>query len=111
VSRVFYAFLAPALLAIASLAATVAPSLADPNLPNVPAHRHYVVSPTGAMIEVGPRLCDDPTNSNLQRAFNQYHNNVHTAGAGAIGPAAPGLHNGSGAEIVARGCSFVPPAR
>jgi hypothetical protein len=45
----------------------------------------------------------------LQRAFNQFHVNVHRVEPGAIGPAAPGLHNARGAELVVRGCSFVPP--
>jgi hypothetical protein len=84
---------------------------ADPDLSNVGAHRHYLVTGSGASLvylaEVGPDLCDD---AGLQNAFNQYHNNAHSASASAIGPAAPGLHNGKGAEIVSRGCSFVPPS-
>lgn len=51
------------------------------------------------MVQVGPVVCDNP---NLQNAFNQFHNNLHIS-AGQ-GPAAPGLHNGSGGEIVATGC-------
>jgi len=41
-------------------------------------------------------------NPNLRNVFNQFHNNLYIA-AGQ-GPAAPGLHNGSGGEIVATGC-------
>ena len=85
----------------------VAIAVADSNLPDVPRHRHFVVSPSGKMTEVGPRLCDDPS---LQAAFNQYHNNAHHSfcvpADDVQGPAAgaPGLHNGKGAELTARGC-------
>jgi hypothetical protein len=79
----------------------VATSRADPNLPNIPRHRHFVKTPTGAFVEVGPRVCDDPA---LQKAFNQFHNNVHAPSGSAIGPAAPGLHNFTGAELSASGC-------
>ena len=90
--------------ALASIAATlvfVTTSRADPNLTNIPKHRHYVRSSTGELVEVGPRVCDNP---DLQRAFNQFHNNVHAASAGSIGPAAPGVHNFVGAELMFGGC-------
>lgn len=85
---------------MAAILITVATSRADPNLNNVPRHRHYVHTPAG-LVEVGPNVCDDP---NLQRAFNQFHNNVHVVSGSAIGPAAPGLHNFTGAELHASGC-------
>lgn len=88
------------LLAIATVLVTAAISLADPNLTNVSAHRHWISTPAGA-VEVGPRLCD---NASLQEAFNQFHNNLHVATGSSIGPAAPGLHNLKGAEITATGC-------
>ena len=75
----------------------VASSFADPNLNNVPAHRHWINGQ-----QVGPRLCDNP---NLQNAFNQFHNNLHVATSSSIGPAAPGLHNGKGGEIVSSSCA------
>jgi hypothetical protein len=59
---------------------------------------------SGALAEVGPRVCDNPS---LQQAFNQFHVNVHNAALGQ-GPAAPGLHNGFGADLEVHGCSFVP---
>jgi hypothetical protein len=74
-------------------------ALADPNLSNVSPHRHYIRTPTGALIQVGPRVCDNPA---LQAAFNQFHNNLHISSG--HGPAAPGLHNGTGAEITAGPC-------
>ena len=86
--------------ALAATLITVATSRADPNLTNVPRHRHFVNTPAG-LVEVGPRICDDP---NLQRAFDQFHNNVHVASGSAIGPAAPGLHNFNGADLQASGC-------
>src|SRR4051812_35625811 len=84
---------------------------ADPNLNNVPKHSHWLVTGTAPNLvylsQVGPDLCNNP---NLQNAFNQFHNNIHSAGSSAIGPAAPGLHNGQGAEIASRPCGFVPPS-
>ncbi len=73
---------------------------ADPDLNNVPPHRHWVQTASGSLVEVGPRVCDNP---NLQRAFDQFHNNIHVVSSG-IGPAAPGLHNLKGAEVQFSGC-------
>ena len=80
-------------------------AIADPGLSNVPAHRHFVKQANGALVEVGPRLCDNP---DLQHAFN--HANIHShtlrdgTQIGAIGPVAPGLHNGSGPELIPGNC-------
>ena len=97
--------LVSALAAGTVLLTTAGPGLADPNLPNIGPHRHFIEQPDGTLVQVGPRVCDDPS---LQRAFNQFHVNVHRHEEGAIGPVAPGLYNGRGAEIVARPCSFAP---
>lgn len=82
-------------------------ALADPNLANVRPHRHFIETPSGKLVQVGPRVCDDPS---LQDAFNQFHYNVHHANAPSPGPAggAPGLDNDRGADLVARPCSFTP---
>lgn len=85
---------------VAAILITVSTTRADPNLTNVPPHRHYVQTAAG-LVEVGPRVCGNPE---LQRAFNQFHNNVHVASGSAIGPAAPGLHNFKGADLLASGC-------
>ena len=90
-----------AVAGMAAILAIVATSQADPNLNNVPPHRHFVQTPTGELVEVGPRVCGNPQ---LQKAFNQFHNNIHAASGSAIGPVAPGLHNFTGAELMARGC-------
>jgi hypothetical protein len=79
----------------------VATVRADPDLTNVPAHRHWVRTAMGSLVEVGPRVCDNP---NLQKAFNQFHNNIHVATGSSIGTAAPGLHNFSGGEIRFSAC-------
>ena len=86
---------------IAGIMIAVATSRADPNLTNVPRHRHFVRTAAGDLAEVGPNLCDNP---NLQNAFNQFHNNIHVVSGSGIGPAAPGLHNFTGAEILSRAC-------
>ena len=96
-----YRFALGTAVGVAAVFVIVATSRADPNLTNVPKHRHFIKTATGDLVEVGPRVCDDP---NLQKAFNQFHNNVHAVPPDGIGPFAKGLHNGIGAEIAARGC-------
>lgn len=85
----------PVVLAFASA------SFADPDLGNVPPHRHWIENASGDRVQVGPRICDNPA---LQNAFNQFHNNIHAATGSSIGPAAPGLHNFAGGEIRFSGC-------
>ena len=102
-----------ALAGSAALIGTTLPAFADPNLTNVGAHRHFVQSTNGKLTEVGPRLCDNPS---LQQAFNQFHFNIHHSvnpigvPVDSLGPqdGAPGLHNGFGADLIARPCSFHP---
>jgi hypothetical protein len=94
--RVVFGFV----VCIATVLITATTSLADPDLGNVPAHRHWIQTPAG-LVQVGPRLCDDPS---LQEAFNQFHNNIHIATGSSIGPVAPGLHNFTGAELMFSGC-------
>jgi hypothetical protein len=78
-------------------------SFADPNLPNVTPHRHWLGDPANG-VQIGPKVCDNP---NVQQAFNQFHNNAHIATPASIGKAAPGLHNGHGGEIRATlGCGM-----
>jgi hypothetical protein len=72
---------------------------ADPNLSNVPAHRHWING-----VQVGPDLCDNPDNAGIQQAFNEFHNNLHRLTPDSIGPVAPGLHNGQGGELTATAC-------
>ena len=64
-------------LALAGLGLATA-AFADPGLSNIPAHRHYVQTSNGRLVQVGPRLCDK---ANLQNAFNQFHNNLHIVSA------------------------------
>ena len=94
--------LAVGLLGVAAAISVAAAKMrADPELPNVPPHRHYIKAADGSLVQVGPRVCDDPS---LQKAFNQFHNNIHVATGSSIGPAAPGLHNFKGADVMAGGC-------
>jgi len=94
-------------LLVAAIGFLAGPGSADPNLVDVPAHRHWQGDPENG-VEIGPRLCDNP---NLQKAFNQFHFNIHhsfippaAGGEGQYdtnGPqdGAPGLINGHGGEI------------
>ena len=93
--------IAGAVVAAAASLFAVTTSRADPNLANVPRHRHYIKTATGELVEVGPRFCDNP---DLQRAFNQFHNNIHMVTESGIGPAAPGLHNMKGADVMSGRC-------
>jgi hypothetical protein len=101
VKRVLGVLLLSGLFAGAILIGSGNLTFADPNLPNIPPHRHFVRNADGQLVEVGPRVCDNPK---LQTAFNQFHANTHTFVAGSLGPVAPGLHNGVGGEVLARGC-------
>ena len=91
-------FAVSVILILLGIAATS--SLADPpdTLANPPIHQHWIVQPDGTRVQVGPRLCDQPDNPAIRQAFNEFHNNLHIAGL--LGPAAPGLHNSVGAEII-----------
>jgi hypothetical protein len=89
------------------IGATVA--VADPNVPNIAAHRHFLATPSGKLVQVGPRLCDD---ARVQDGFNQFHINIHASATSpttpidTLGPqhGAPGLHNINGSELVIRPC-------
>ena len=87
------------LVLVGLVAFSAATAAADPNLANVPAHRHFITLSSGERIEVGPRVCDNP---DLQKAFNQFHNNLHVSAG--FGRAAPGLHDGQGGEIAPGPC-------
>lgn len=75
-------------LGVALVGGSVGAAKADTGLPDIRHHRHFIVTPTGALVEVGPRVCDDPA---LQDAFNQFHYNIHHGIPGVTNPAAPGL--------------------
>ena len=95
------------LLMVATLVAALALmmsaiAMADSNLPNIGAHRHFIKTPSGQLKPIGPDLCDNLDNAGIQMAFNQFHSNIHRAVDGSEGPtqAAPGLHNVKGGELV-----------
>lgn len=88
-------------------------AVADPNVPDITAHRHFVQNASGDLVQVGPRLCDD---ASLQKAFNQFHINIHNSATTPTTPivtngpqhGAPGLHNFRGAEVMPKPCAFQP---
>jgi hypothetical protein len=105
--------------AVIGLFAFAAPGLADPSdlfVPQVPPHRHFIDTPSGKLVPVGPQVCENPE---LMSAFEQFHFNVHHSfippdiTVHTLGPqdGAPGLHPSKekGSTITARLCSF--PAR
>jgi hypothetical protein len=63
---------------LAAALVLVIPSIgaADPK-PPVGAHRHFIVTPTGAFVAVGPDLCDNADDPAVQQAFANFHWNVH----------------------------------
>ena len=82
-------------------------ALADPTTPFVPAHRHFIMTASGDLVEVGPNVCDDPS---MRDAFEQFHHNVHHSNGSTLGPqgGAAGLRDGQGAELAPRPCTFQP---
>ena len=108
------------ILTVASVAlfAFVGTGAADPNLVNAPPHQHFLVM-NGVWTPIGPQVCGG-TNPQLQRAFNQFHFNIHHSELPGMPPTlvdtlgpqlgAPGLHNDIGADMEGRRCEFVPPA-
>ena len=66
-----------AVSAILPLSVFVGAGLADPSdlfVAQVPPHRHFIASPDGTLVAVGPQICERP---NLEAAFLQFHHNVH----------------------------------
>ena len=100
------------------LLAFVGSGLADPNVPNIPPHQHFIVTAQGEWIAIGPQVCPAGSAPELQRAFNQFHVNIHHSEIPGVGPietlgpqgGAPGLHNLIGSDMQGRPCSFVPPS-
>ena len=98
-------------LAAASVIALVpaGASLADPGLSDVRAHQHYLQTPNGDRVPIGPNVCANP---DLQDAFNQFHYNIHgsasspTTPVETLGPqhGAPGLHDDKGGDLAITGC-------
>lgn len=104
-------------VALAALLAFAGPGAADPNLLNAPPHQHFLVA-NGVWTPIGPQVCPAGSSPQLQRAFNQFHFNIHHSELpGGIGPVdtvgpqdgAPGLHDDLQADMEGRPCSFVPP--
>jgi hypothetical protein len=90
-----------------ALLLTAGIAVADPDLTFFGApHRHFIQTPSGDKVEVGPDLCADPTDPATLAAFAQFHANTHTHNAttGAIGPVAPGLHDLQGADLTFGPC-------
>ena len=104
----------PVIGASIALFAFAGTGLADPSelfIADVPPHRHFIETPKGKLVPVGPQVCENPA---LMAAFEQFHHNVHHSlvpGFGTVhtlGPqdGAPGLHPSKeqGATITARLC-------
>ena len=100
--------LAALVTALVAAIAFAGPTLADPpdTLISPPNHRHFIETPDGTRIPVGPQICGHPE---MQQAFNEFHYNIHHSGdpvhgnVPTLGPqdGAPGLHDGRGADLIA----------
>jgi hypothetical protein len=101
-----------------ALLALAGPGFADPSVPNIAPHQHFVVTAQGEWVAIGPQVCPAGSSPELQRAFNQFHVNIHHSEnppgvpIETNGPqgGAPGLHNGLGSDMQGRPCGFVPPS-
>ena len=101
-----------------ALLALAGPGFADPNVPDIQPHQHFVVSAKGEWVPIGPQVCPAGSSPQLQNAFNQFHVNIHHSEnppgtpIKTNGPqgGAPGLHNLIGADMQGRPCGFVPPS-
>ena len=62
------------LVVCVTMTLTPPPAQAGPAVPNVPPHRHFLVSPDGTRHAIGPQVCGRPE---LQDAFSRFHVNVH----------------------------------
>jgi len=100
-----------------ALVALAGPGFADPNVPDITPHQHFVISAKGEWVPIGPQVCPAGSSPQLQKAFNQFHVNIHHSEnppgtpITTNGPqgGAPGLHNLIGADMQGRPCGFVPP--
>lgn len=63
-------------------------------------HRHFIITPTGEMVEVGASACDNP---NAKAGFDHFHAHVHLGT-----PQDAFANEGNDIVMVSRGCSFVP---
>lgn len=96
--------LASAFMSAAVLLSTAGVAIADPGLPNISPHRHFVVTATGDLRQVGPRVCDNPA---LQDAFNQFHSNVHHAVPGSTDRDAREAAGDHAAQEAEPGCAVL----
>ena len=95
--------------AASAIALVPAVAIADPGLIDVPRHQHYLQTPNGDRMPIGPNVCANP---DLQDAFNQFHYNIHgsasspTTPVETLGPqhGAPGLHDDKGGDLAITGC-------
>ena len=84
-------------------------SLADPGLTDVARHQHYLQTPNGDRVPIGPNICANP---DLQDAFNQFHYNIHGSASSPVNPVetlgpqlgAPGLNDDQGGDLAISGC-------
>jgi hypothetical protein len=93
-------------LVVSVIALVPAGALADPpgTMIDIPRHQHYLVTPDGDQVPIGPDFC---ANEDLQDAFNQFHYNIHhNSGTPTLGPqdGAPGLHDDLAADMAAGPC-------
>ena len=50
---------------------------ADPSVPFIQPHQHFLVTADGKWVPIGPQVCPAGSSPQLQKAFNQFHVNIH----------------------------------
>jgi hypothetical protein len=66
-------------LATVGLVASAGSTGAD----GVPAHDHFLVTPSGSVVQIGPHVCDHP--DELHEPFHNFHAHVHTGSPTKVG--------------------------
>lgn len=101
----------PTLAAAAALVALTAAPAAAQIPPPVNPHQHFIITPSGELVEIGPEVCavrGDET-SDLQ-GFYGFHAHVHLGVPGQEVFTSPINPEGPSPVIgIVRGCAFIPP--
>jgi hypothetical protein len=76
------------LFAVASVTSVgvLASAAGSASADGVPNHDHFLTTPSGDVVQVGPPVCEHP--DVLHEAFHNFHDNVHTGAPTSTGAVA-----------------------